>query len=65
MNVTRVFKKLEKMAIMLTLASEALLCENRMLPQVRIKPGTSDSKSYTLLSELTWYLLIKYFRLLI
>ena len=31
---------------------------NKMLPSVRIEPGTSDIKSDTLLSELTWYVLL-------
>ena len=46
-----------------TLASEALLREtkysnNKVLPPVRIEHGTYDFKSDTLLSELTWHLLI-------
>ena len=32
---------------------------NKMLPLVRIEPRTSDSKSNTLLSELTWHLLVR------
>ena len=28
---------------------------DKMLPPVRIEPGTSDSKSNTVLSELTWH----------
>ena len=42
------------------LASEALLLKTKnsnkkMLPPVVIEPGTSDSKSDTLLSELAWH----------
>ena len=46
------------------LASVTLLCENKnssnkMLPPVRIEPGTYDSKSDTLLSGLIWHLLVR------
>ena len=46
-----------------TLASVAFLCQknstDKMLPPVRIEPGTSDPKSNTLLSELTWHVLTR------
>ena len=32
---------------------------NKMLPPVRTELGTSDSKSDTLLSELTWHVLLR------
>ena len=54
-----------KLTIFTILASEALLHENKkessnkMLPPVRIEPGTSDSKSNTFLSVLTWHLPIR------
>ena len=31
---------------------------DKMLPLVRIESGTSDSKSKTLLSKLTWHVLL-------
>ena len=46
-----------------TLASVAFLCQknsgDELLPPVRIEPGTSDPKSNTLLSELTWHVLTR------
>ena len=60
-----VFHKHTTLAIMLILASEALQSENKkkstdkMLILVRIEPMTSDSKSNTLLSELTWHVLLR------
>ena len=45
-----------------TMALESLLTKNssnKMLPPVRIEPGTSDSKSNTLLSELIWNVLLR------
>ena len=61
------FHKHKTLAIMPILASEALLYENKkiqwkMLPPVGIEPRpliTSDSKSSTLLSTLTCYVLLR------
>ena len=59
----RVFREYTKLAIM---ASEALLRENKSsdktLPPVGIEPApliTSDSKSNTILSTLTWHVLLR------
>ena len=32
---------------------------NKLLPSLRIEPGTSDSKSDTVLAELTWHVLLR------
>ena len=61
------FSKCTRMTIMPTLEAEALLSENKkiqwkMLPPVGIEPWlliTSDSKSSTILSGLSWHLLVR------
>ena len=65
-NFIRVFRKLTKLAIMSILASEVLLREkkssDKMSTPVRIEPGpliTSDSKFNTILSTLTWHVLLR------
>ena len=66
-NTIRGFHKHTTLAIMPILASEALECENKkssskMLPPVGIEPTpliTSDSKSNTILSRLTWHVLVR------
>ena len=61
--VIRVFRKLTKLAIMAILASEALLREK--IQWQNVTPGgnrtqvASDSKSNTILSTLTWHMLLR------
>ena len=58
---SRVFQKHATLALIPILASEALLRENKILQyqNVRVEPGTSDSKSNTLLSELTSHVILR------
>ena len=62
-SVNRGFSKLPKLAIMPILIAGALLHENKNssknVTPVSIKPRSSDSKSNTLLSGLTWHLLVR------
>ena len=44
---------------MLMLTLYALLCENKNASDKMLNPWTSDSKSNTLLSGLTWHLLVR------